>query len=372
MLSPISLSTNDGTSSGRLRTANNHPTDGSQTTASQTGNVQEAIRPNQITVRPSGQATQTRNKATQLHARATQPNAINATMNGGLKNAEGLDEAIRQNKEQSLAFQLMRAIARVNAENQQEPGQKSTNPPSPVNSRLASQRLQELNSQSSNEVININDSSQFNASNSFSLSYSSSTQTSLTISLIAQSGSDVRLISLEESRSISLELASEKQQVDPLIINFSNSEFSFDLNNTVNFDLNADGAKDNFLSPGEGNYFLAFDRNQNGIIDDGSELFGDLNGSKDGFDALSDFDQNADGLIDINDPIFNQLVALSFNTDGSQNLLSLSQSDVQAISLSATTNNKVYEDGNQLTAESKITSNNGEQGKIGDFLITVR
>lgn len=58
---------------------------------------------------------------------------------------------------------------------------------------------------------------------------------------------------------------------------------------------------------------LMLDRNGNGHLDDGSELFGDStilpNGMKgsNGFQALVYYDANGDGRIDANDPIWSQL-----------------------------------------------------------------
>jgi hypothetical protein len=59
--------------------------------------------------------------------------------------------------------------------------------------------------------------------------------------------------------------------------------------------------------------FLWLDRNGNGTVDDGGELFGNYtllqNGTRapNGFEALREFDQNADGVIDENDPVWTEL-----------------------------------------------------------------
>lgn len=55
-------------------------------------------------------------------------------------------------------------------------------------------------------------------------------------------------------------------------------------------------------------YFLALDRNRNGKIDGGRELFGDINKFPDGFKNLAIYDLNKDGVIDEKDPIFNKLL----------------------------------------------------------------
>jgi len=53
--------------------------------------------------------------------------------------------------------------------------------------------------------------------------------------------------------------------------------------------------------------WLALDRNGDGVIDSGSELFGDATG-KDGFDALARLDDNRDGVIDAHDRAFASLL----------------------------------------------------------------
>lgn len=73
------------------------------------------------------------------------------------------------------------------------------------------------------------------------------------------------------------------------------------------FDLQGNGAvaPTSFVSGGSA--FLALDRNGNGQIDSGLELFGDQHGASDGFAELAKFDRNGDGRIDAEDPVYDQL-----------------------------------------------------------------
>jgi hypothetical protein len=76
-----------------------------------------------------------------------------------------------------------------------------------------------------------------------------------------------------------------------------------------------------WVGPNDG--LLVMDRNGNGLIDNGAELFGSAtlldNGSQaaDGFVALQALDANADGVIDVSDPTFVALgVWIDANSDG--------------------------------------------------------
>ena len=132
--------------------------------------------------------------------------------------------------------------------------------------------------------------------------------------------------------------------VDPLVINLKDSPTKVS-NQTFYFDLDMDGKKDeiNKLSAGSG--FLALDRNEDGEINDGSELFGAKTG--DGFGELAVFDEDGNGWIDENDPIFEKLRVWSMNESGEMELYTLKQSDVGAIYLGRVPTEFIHHDDEQ-------------------------
>ncbi len=117
---------------------------------------------------------------------------------------------------------------------------------------------------------------------------------------------------------------------DPIILNFDGS-LPFLSDCSFLFDLDADGQEDTVASPGSGCGFLALDRNCDGLINDGLELFGPASGS--GFGELADLDLDANMWIDENDPIFDRLLVWMKGENGEDSLLSLQEAGVGAISI---------------------------------------
>ena len=117
---------------------------------------------------------------------------------------------------------------------------------------------------------------------------------------------------------------------DPLVIN-TGAAIARLKDQTFRFDLDMDGEEDNLAMPGEGSGFLALDLNEDGIINDGSELFGVKSG--DGFADLAAYDSDGNGWIDENDDIFSKLKVWYKNGDGTDELVDLKTADVGAIYL---------------------------------------
>ena len=109
--------------------------------------------------------------------------------------------------------------------------------------------------------------------------------------------------SYREESSISLR-AGDAVRKDPLVINFGGTAAQLQ-NRRFSFDLDADGKTEQVPLLAGNRGYLALDRNGNGKIDSGKELFGPASG--DGFAELAEFDSDGNGWIDDNDPIFAQL-----------------------------------------------------------------
>jgi hypothetical protein len=118
--------------------------------------------------------------------------------------------------------------------------------------------------------------------------------------------------------------------IDPLVINLNGGAPSLS-SAYFEFDLDSDGTKETLNRTAHGSGFLALDKNSNGEIDDGQELFGP--NSYSGFHALSQYDDDDNGWIDENDAIFNQLSYMDFNENGEQRIQSISDVGLGAIYL---------------------------------------
>lgn len=134
-----------------------------------------------------------------------------------------------------------------------------------------------------------------------------------------------------EESSVSLRLGDAARKTDPLVLNFSGTAAQLS-DQRFAFDLNADGQTENisFAAPGSG--FLVFDRNKDGKINDGRELFGPSSGN--GFTELAELDSDKNGWIDENDSSYKNLKIWARDKHGQTTLSSLAEAQVGAISLS--------------------------------------
>ncbi len=141
-------------------------------------------------------------------------------------------------------------------------------------------------------------------------------------------------ISFSMSRSLTqyagMDIATAVGYIDPLVINVG-GDVTHISDQSFYFDLDCDGKDDKISSLGPGSGFLSLDKNGDGKINDGSELFGTKSG--DGFKDLALYDKDGNGWIDENDEVYDQLRVWIRNEDGTDCLLSLQEADVGAIYL---------------------------------------
>lgn len=113
--------------------------------------------------------------------------------------------------------------------------------------------------------------------------------------------------------------AAEKQ--DPLVLNLAGLPAQL-TDAQIEFDLDADGRLDRLHVLGGGSAYLTWDRNGDGTVNDGRELFGPSTGN--GYNELAAHDLDSSGWIDEGDAIYSQL-ALWHQAQGTVTSLSAAQ-----------------------------------------------
>lgn len=126
-----------------------------------------------------------------------------------------------------------------------------------------------------------------------------------------------------------LELASFTM-CDPLVINLDTDVAQLQ-DQTFYFDIDADGKPDEVSQLGAGSGYLALDKNGDGSVNDGSELFGTASGN--GFADLAKYDEDGNGWIDENDAVWEKLKIWAKDQNGNDVLYRLADKGVGAICL---------------------------------------
>lgn len=160
---------------------------------------------------------------------------------------------------------------------------------------------------------------------------------------------------------------------DPLLLDLDGDGFETTRpEDGVDFDLLGTGTMVRASTATGGDRFLALDRDGNGVITSGRELFGDQNGAPGGFAELARFDQNADGRIDANDDVFSQLrLFADLNRDGlgqKNELEALSTFSVAAILLDGRASAE-SSNGNRVARTGTFVRADGTTGRVGDLLL---
>lgn len=173
-----------------------------------------------------------------------------------------------------------------------------------------------------------------------------------------------------------------QRRIDPLVLDL-NGDGKIDTvrssESTAYFDLDSNGFAEKTGWVGKNEALLVLDRNEDEMINNGKELFGDQTLLKDGktyassgFEALAEFDDNLDGVIDSNDQIFTKLrVWRDNNSDGATDageLGGLTELGIVSIGLNYVQTGFVDSSNNIQVRAGDFELSNGSRFKIGEYL----
>lgn len=164
---------------------------------------------------------------------------------------------------------------------------------------------------------------------------------------------------------------------DPIVVDLNkNGVYSTKKENGAHFDFAGDSFAEKTAWVEKGDGLLVRDIDKDGIIEDGTELFGDetrlRDGSiaRDGFQALADLDENQDGVLDSQDAAFSEIqIWQDANGDGITDegeLYALSDMDITSIQLTmqeAATD----ENGNRVVGEGTLVTGSGDSYTMGEL-----
>lgn len=178
--------------------------------------------------------------------------------------------------------------------------------------------------------------------------------------------------SYREETTMSLR-AGDAVRKDPLVLNFNGNAAQLS-NRRFAFDLDGDGRPDPLALLAGGSAYLAIDRNGNGKIDSGHELFGPATNS--GFGELAALDSDRNGWIDENDAAFAALRLWTPAAAGDGTLESLQSRQVGALALGQVASPfELHGAGNAnlgaIAATSVFLADDGRVGSVQEIDLTV-
>ncbi len=200
-----------------------------------------------------------------------------------------------------------------------------------------------------------------------------------------QSGSGGQQIQIQQSSfSLQLEFSFESVEVtsvkqgevkesDPITLDLNGNGIELtSYSNGARFDILGNGTAVNTAFVTGGDAFLTLDRNGNGIVDSGKELFGDQNGARNGFEELRKLDSNGDGVINARDKEFSALRLFRDNGNGiteAGELISLADAGIESIDLNYTNVNEKTSGGNRIGQVAQFRYGDGRYGRAVDSIL---
>ncbi|MBI4557954.1 MAG: hypothetical protein HY706_10260 [Candidatus Hydrogenedentes bacterium] len=165
----------------------------------------------------------------------------------------------------------------------------------------------------------------------------------------------------------------EVQKSDPITLDLDGDGIeltSYQLG--ARFDITGKGqlVKTAFVTGGDA--FLALDRNANGVVDSGLELFGDQRGAINGYEELRKLDSNGDGMLDAKDTDFDKLLLFRDNGNGKTEpgeLVSLADAGIVALSLGYTNVDQAASGGNRIAQVASYYRKDGTLGRAADTIL---
>ena len=142
------------------------------------------------------------------------------------------------------------------------------------------------------------------------------------------------------------------------------------MQNGVFFDMDNNGFAEKTGWIGEDDALLVLDRDGNGVIDNATELFGDLTASN-GFEALKELDSNNDGVINNKDEAWSELKLWKDTQNNgvseTDELISLEDAGIEQIDLNYTNQDVTDANGNQHLQTAIVRWADGKETMIEDI-----
>lgn len=165
----------------------------------------------------------------------------------------------------------------------------------------------------------------------------------------------------------------EVQESDPITLDLNGNgmQLSSYLKG-ARFDIAGSGQAVNTAFVNGGDAFLALDRNANGIVDSGKELFGDQNGAANGYEELAKLDSNGDKLINKLDKDFAKLLLFKDNGNGRTEpgeLVSLAKAGIVELNLKYSNVSMTADGGNRIGQLATYRRADGSTGQTADTIL---